>query len=300
MELRQVSYVVAVADEASFTRAARRLGVSQPTVSQAVRALERELGVDLFCRIGRTVVRSAAGEAFLGPARRLLREAETARAAVAAIAGLRAGRLDLVALPTVAADVLATLIGAFRARHPGVVVSVAEPETADEVATRVRSGQCELGIADRPADGGDLVAVPLGVQEILAVFPPGTELAATTVAVASLAGVPVVATPPGTSTRRLVDQAFASAGQRPNVAVETAHRESITALVVAGAGASFLPEPLARRAEAAGAVVAGLRPALRRELAILHRPAELSPAARAFLELAAAAGPAEVAGVPDG
>ena len=88
MDLRQLSYVVAVADHGGFTRAAEAVHVTQPALSQAVRTLEAELGVELFHRTGRSVVLTAAGEALLGPARRALRDAETARAAVAEVAGL--------------------------------------------------------------------------------------------------------------------------------------------------------------------------------------------------------------------
>src|SRR3954464_14079447 len=98
MELRQVEYAVAVADEGGFTRAATAAHVSQPALSQAVRLLERELGAELFHRLGRTVPPTPAGEAFLVPARQLLRDAANVRSSVAAVAGLRAGHLDLVAL----------------------------------------------------------------------------------------------------------------------------------------------------------------------------------------------------------
>src|SRR5690348_5802124 len=128
MELRQVEYVVAVVDHGGFTRAAAALHVTQPSLSSGVATLERELGVALFHRLGRRVTLTSAGEAFLAPARRLLREATAVRAAVGEIAELASGRLDLVALPTLAAEPLAPLICTFRSRYPGVVVHVAEPE----------------------------------------------------------------------------------------------------------------------------------------------------------------------------
>ncbi len=128
MDLRQLAIVVAVVDEGGFTSAADALEVSQPTVSQAVRALEVELGVELFLRSGRTVRLTAAGEALLEPARQALRDAATARAAVAEVAGLTAGHLDLVCLPTLAVAPTAELIGRFRRAHPGVTVRLAEPD----------------------------------------------------------------------------------------------------------------------------------------------------------------------------
>jgi DNA-binding transcriptional LysR family regulator len=285
MELRQVEYVVGVLDHGGFTRAAAALHVSQPSLSQGIATLEAELGTALFHRLGRTVVPTAAGHAFAEPARRLLRDVKTAREAVVAVAGLEAGQLDVVTLPTLVVEPVAAVIGAFRRAHPGVTVRLFEPEDADAVLAMVRDGTCEVGAAELPA-GADLVAVELGAQEVLAVCPPGTRLARRRLRIDQLAGTPLVATPPGTSTRRLVDDALAAAGITPLVAVETAHREAILPLVLAGAGTSFLPAPLAEEAARDGAVVSPLSPPLRRRIGFVHRPGPLSPAAGAFLALA--------------
>src|SRR4051812_8416999 len=167
MELRQVEYVVAVVDHGGFTRAAAALHVSQPSLSSGVATLERELGVALFHRLGRRVVPTSAGEAFLLPARRLLREANAARAAVGEVAQLATGTLDVVALPTLATEPLAPLIGAFRSRYPGVLVRVAEPEDGRELLRMVRDGRAELGLTDLGAIGTDVVTHPLGRQELV-------------------------------------------------------------------------------------------------------------------------------------
>ena len=285
MDLRQISYVVAVADEGGFSAAARRLGVAQPSVSQAVAQLERELGVRLFDRIGRQVNVTAAGAAMIPPARRMLLEARSAREAVASVRGLGAGLLDLVALPTVATDPLAGLIGTFRLAHPGIRIHVAEPDTADEAWSMVTSGAAELALAEVPPDGSDLVAEAVFTQELVVVAPPGHRLGEGGVRAATLARWPLIAPPPGTSTRRLVDAALAAGGRRANVAVETAQRESIIPLVLAGAGVAVLPEATARRAAAAGAAVARLRPPLIRTLCVVHRAGGLSPAAGVFVDL---------------
>lgn len=281
-----MGYVVAVADEGGFSAAARRLGVAQPSVSQAVAQLERELGVRLFDRIGRQVNVTAAGAALIAPARRMLQEARSAREAVAVVRGLGGGHLDLVALPTVATDPLAGLIGTFRLAHPGVRLHVFEPDTADEAWEMVASGAAELGLAEVPADDSELVADAVFTQELVVVAPPGHPLGDSGVGPSELAGWPLIAPPPGTSTRRLVDAALAAGGQRANVAVETAQRESIIPLVLAGAGVAVLPEATARRAAAAGAGVARMRPPLVRTLCVVHRAGGLSPAAAAFVDLA--------------
>lgn len=285
MELRQVSYVLAVVDEGSFTKAAASIPVSQPALSQAVRALERELGTELFHRLGREVRLTAAGEAFLGPARAMLREAANARSAVADVAGLGAGQLDVVALPTLVVEPLVDVVGAFRSRHPGVTVRITEPEDRAAVVELVRSGACELGFGEGPIREPALAVDPLLDQELLAVLPPGSAVGGR-LPLTRLAAEPLLVTPPGTSTRQLVEQALRRAGLRPSVAVETDHREAIVPLVLAGAGAALLPEPLARRAAEQGATVAGLEPAVRRKVVLVRRRGPLSPAAAAFRDLA--------------
>jgi DNA-binding transcriptional LysR family regulator len=121
-------------------------------------------------------------------------------------------------------------------------------------------------------------------QDVLAVFPPGSQ-PHTSVGLRTLASTPLVTTPVGTSSRRVLDDAFAAAGLTPRVAVEANARDAILPLVLAGAGASLLPRPLTVGAAAQGAVVSAVRPALHREVGVVHRPGALSPAARAFVEL---------------
>ena len=284
MELRQVAYAIAVVDQGGFGKAALELGVAQPSLSAGIKALERSLGTPLFHRLGRGVALTAAGEAFVPAGRRLLADAAVAREAVASVAGLRAGRLDIVALPTLAVDPLAALIGRFRQAHPGVAVRLLEPEGTAEVIERVGDGTCELGVTELPA--AELVEIPLGDQAVLAVCPPGTRLPRGRLPVARLATMALVASPPGTSTRRLVDAALGAAHLTATLAVEVDQREAILPLVLAGAGVSFLPEPQARAAAGAGAVVAPLDPPLRRRIGLVHRRGPLSPAAAAFVLVA--------------
>ena len=286
MDLRQMEYAVAVVEHGGFTRAAVALYVSQPSLSQGVAKLEAELGTPLFHRVGRRVVLTSAGEAFLEPARQVLRDVRTIRAIVDAVAGLAAGKLDLVALPTLAVEPTARLVAAFRRAHPAVGVQLVEPEDSLELVALVRDGRCELGLTELPTEP-DLVAHDLGSQEILAVGPPGTAMKdGGPLPVAELATMDLIATPPGTSTRRLVDRAFASAQLRPRVVVVTAQREAILPLVLAGAGTTFLPAPLAAEAAARGAVVASLDPPLLRRIGVIRRQGPISPAAEAFVALA--------------
>jgi LysR family transcriptional regulator, carnitine catabolism transcriptional activator len=288
MDESKLGYFLAAVEEGSVTRAANRAHIAQPSLSQALRALERELGVDLFVRVGRGVRLSSAGEALVGPARQVLRAMDEVRDVVAGVVELRAGTLTLAALPTLAVDPIAALTGRFRERFPGVEVRVREPESADGVSSSVRDGTCELGAAHLPLPIEGLVSHPLGDQELLFVFPPKTaNRGRRPPRAAELARTSFVVSPPGTSTRLLLEQALAAVDVVPQIAVETAAREAIVPLVLAGAGAALLPASLARDAERRGAIVRPARPRITRQVGLVHRRGVLSPAARAFLSLVA-------------
>jgi DNA-binding transcriptional LysR family regulator len=152
----------------------------------------------------------------------------------------------------------------------------------------VRDGSCELGAAHLPLAGGQLVAHKLHEQELLFAFPP--DIAPTSqraLTPRELARTPLVVSPPGTSTRMLLEQALAAVGVTPQIAVETAAREAIVPLVLAGAGAALLPSPQAEEAKRRGAAVRRARPAITRTVGLIHRHGPLSSAAQAFMSISA-------------
>jgi len=283
MDVRRLGHFVAVADHSGFTAAAKAVHVSQPALSLAVKDLENELGTRLFIRAGRKAQLTAAGQALLGPARQVLRDLQTGRAAVAAVTGLESGNLTLASLPTLAADPVAGLVGEFRRQYPGIRVDLAAPDDSTDLLDLVITGACELGVTEARDMPGTLEAVSLGGQELALILPPGT---ATADWESGLAATPFIAAPPGTSTRRLLDETLAAAGHRPRLAVVTAQRDAILPLVLAGAGAALIPESLATVAAQLGAVVTWPVPAAVRQLALVHRPGSLSPAAARFCEMA--------------
>jgi len=285
MDLRRLRLFLAVVDEGGFTRAAEATFVSQPSVSQAMRELEDELGTPLFHRVGRGAVLTSAGEALVGPARQVLRDVEVGEAAVASVAGLVTGRLDLCSLPTLAVDPVAPLVGAFRLAYPGVTLALTDPDDSADLVHLVSTGECELGVDAQPAPVR-LESHELGAQDLLAVFPPGTLLPKGAIGIGRLAEFALVTSPEGTSTRRLLDDACSSAGVAPTIAVVTEQREAILPLVLAGAGATLLARPLAETAQRLGAVIAPLRPRVTRTVYLVHRVGPLSPAARAFKAVA--------------
>ncbi|MCU1396593.1 MAG: transcriptional regulator [Ilumatobacteraceae bacterium] len=293
VELQQMRYALAVVDAGSFTAAAAACHVAQPSLSQSIRNLERELGVELFHRIGRNIVLTPAGSAFADAARLALRAVDNVRVEVDAVRGLLAGSLDLVALPTLASDPVTPLVGAFRVAHPHVTVRLAHPDGTADLVRSVLRGASELGItvagAPETNDDDHLTVHPLGRQEIVAVLPPGSKARATLPA-SALAALPLVTNPVGTSTRALLDSVLEAAGLVADIAVETDQREAIIPLVVAGAGAALLPRSMAATATVQGAVVVPLQPRLWRALVLIHRVGPLSPAGRAFVDIAIASG----------
>lgn len=291
MDERKLRYFLAVVEEGSVTRAASRLHVAQPSLSQALRALESELGAELLHRVGRGVRLSSAGEQFIGPARQALRAIDEARNAITGELALETGTLQLASLPTLAVDPVATLVGRFRELYPGVFVRMLEPDSADRIRSLVRDGSCELGVAHLPLPDDTLISHPLGEQELLFVLPPRAMPAGDApIRARELAHTPFVVSQPGTSTRILLEDALAAVRVAPRIAVEVPSREAIVPLVLAGAGATLLPAPLARQAGQRGAVVRAARPAIMRKVGLIHRAGPLSAGAGAFLELALAAG----------
>jgi LysR family transcriptional regulator, carnitine catabolism transcriptional activator len=287
LDIRRLSLFLAVVEHDGFTRAAQAVFISQPALSQAIAELEAELGGPLFHRLGRTVTLTEAGTALVGPARAALREIDAARQVTAEVNQLSRGRLDLSALPTLSTDPLPALLGVYRQAYPAVTVHIASPGDPDELAEQVRTGVAEVGVTDasRAADG--LESVPFRRQQLVAVFPPGSPRPAGPLRPGTLAGIALIVTPPGSSGRTLLEAALGREGLRPLVAIETSQREAVLPLVLAGAGAAVMPEAIASLAAAQGAVTVPLDPPLTRDLVIVRRPGAPTPAAAAFLAVAA-------------
>lgn len=285
MDSRQLRYFVAVAEHGGVTKAAKALHIAQPTLTQGLRGLERELGVELFHRVGRGMTLSRAGQALLGPAQQVGEGlgllAETARR----IAQLDAGWLNLATSADLTVDPLTTLIGTFRARFPQVCVNVLDPGTSS-VADLLREAVCEIAMVFLPFDASGTVTVPLGVRRLLLVLPPGERaVSRMPVPLARLGEVPLVTGPRGSVVRELIEARCAELDTTLDIAVEADSEERMQDLVLAGAGAALLTPPLAEEAGLRGAVVRRTDPLLEQRFGLVHRRAPLSPAAQAFVDV---------------
>jgi DNA-binding transcriptional LysR family regulator len=290
MDVRQLTYFLAVVDHGGFTRAAEQLTIAQPSLSQTIKGLERDLGVPLFHRIGRRVVLSEAGRELVGPARVVVRDLEAARAAVDDVRGVRSGRLDVVAMPSPGIEPLTSMIAAYTRAHPAVTVSVDAAFAPEEVAEAVRTGSAEIGIlgSERPFRSAEVEVRHLQQQPLVLVVSPQADTFGDGAAVGreDLAGHRVVVSQQGSLMRRLVDDAVAG-GVPVEIAAEVAHRTSVLPLVLAGVGHAVLPSSWTPVARQMGLRVVRIEPVTVLHVAVLSRPAHLTPAARAFLAVAA-------------
>lgn len=308
MDRRHLEYFVTVAELGSFTRAAQALSIAQPSLSNAIGWLERDLDTRLFDRHGRGVRLTPAGEALLEPARRSLRSFEVARGAVRAVSQAGFGRLSVITNTLWAVEPLAGLIGEFRALHPGVQVTVADPVWHGDVLDTVRLGGAELGLVDGTPPGGTLASRWLADLEMMAVCPPDATSASTLgrndeepITIGALSEQGLVCTPDGTVLRGIVAEPLEAAGLSTDMAVETAHLAAVAPLVLAGAGAAVLPQAMAEDAAAKGARVQPLDPPLHRSVHVIWRKRKASDLALRFVDFcvkACSAGPQDETAEP--
>ncbi|MBB4688124.1 LysR family transcriptional regulator [Amycolatopsis jiangsuensis] len=287
MELHQLAYVVAVAEEANFTRAAERLHVAQPGVSAQVRRLERELGQPLFDRSGRTVRLTGVGAAVLPHARAALAAVEAVRETVSEHDGLVRGQVAMGMVTSAGPVALPEFLAGFAEHYPGVEITLAEANS-DVMAEALREGRLDvavIGLADGVPAG--LATQVLLDEELVAVTGPGDDFVRRAdVTLADLAGRSLICLPKGTGVRGVLDRAFAAAGLRPRVTIEASDPNVLAQLAMRDLGVALVPESLARY-YAAELHRLPLRPSLRGQLALAWRATgPAGPAARALIQFA--------------
>lgn len=282
----------AVARAGGFSRAALRLHRSQPAVSQAVRALEEDVGEPLFLRLGRRVKLTAAGEILLEQTERAFAALDEARDRLQALRALEAGELVIGTSDTNACYLLPPVLAAFRERHPGVELRIRNrpsPATEAEVAER----EVDLGFVTLPASDPRLEAEPVAVREDVAIVAPDHPLASRRrIPFERLLDEPLLLLDRGSRTRSWIDARIAESadeGGRVRVAMELASIEVVKRMVGLGFGVSVVPRIAVEAERAAGrlAVVAiSPRPPRRRIGFVTLRRVPLSRAAAAFVALA--------------
>lgn len=288
MDFRQLEYFLAIVDHGGFNRAAAALYVSQPSLSQAIQVLERDLDGILFHRVGGKAVLTEAGAALVPPAREALHGLELARASVGAVRELRAGRLDIAAMASPTVEPLSTMVQRFTERHPAVSLGLRVALTAADVVETVRTGGCELGLltTSLPLSSVDVVTHHVGNHRLVLVAPKdGPFPAGRAVRREQLEGHRLIVGQRGTGIRSYVDD-LAAQGIDVRIAVETEHRMAFLPLVLKGVGLAVVTESWADLSERAGALVLDLEPPAFQRNVLVSRKTRLTPSARAFLDIA--------------
>ncbi|WP_086729054.1 LysR family transcriptional regulator [Streptomyces carpinensis] len=281
IEARHLRVLRAVATSGSFSAAARELGCTQPAVSQQMKALETNVGTPLLVRTGREMRLTEAGEALVRHAGGILAGLTAAEEEVAAIAGLRAGRVRLVSFPSGSSTLVPTALAALRAAHPGTRVSLEEAEPPRSVEL-LREGDCDVALAFRyegatgedeagAEEWADLVVRPLLTDRLVGLVPERHPLArAGSVGIAELADEPWIAGCP--RCRGQLVQVCAGAGFTPRIDFATDDYPAVVGLVGAGLGVAVLPQLAIESVRPRGARTVELEPTVRREIVALTLP----------------------------
>ncbi|GAB07935.1 LysR family transcriptional regulator [Gordonia amarae] len=283
MEIRQTEYFLAVVDNQGVSGAATALGISEPTVSQALRTLERELGIPLFHRVGRGMVPTAAGRRLIGPARQLLRDVRMVGQLQGSGGGL-AGRLDILAFPATVSGQLTDLLAEFCVAHPSVPVRLGLLDAESEVDSMIAEGHCEFVVCTPRTAGDRLTQVEIGEQEYVVVYPAGTDVPAEPIPLSDLPPVPMTLASARYTIANEISTAMPRGSGGPPVAAITDHPETRLAMVRAGMGGTVMERAVAETAGDAVDVYTA-SPRFAYPLVIAFDEATLSPAGQAFVAI---------------
>jgi DNA-binding transcriptional LysR family regulator len=283
MNLRQLRYLIAIADERSFTRAAERLLVAQPSLSQQIKSLEHELGGPLLERLPKGVRLTAAGKTFLPEARAAVTHADRAERNARSALGLQAGELEVATITSVAFGVLPPAFERWRERYPGTTITLREYTHRRALDDAVRLGVSDIAIGPRPPQSQHPI-VELGWEEFIAILPLSDPLAKSKhpIPLEALAERDWVLFGPDHGLSELILQTCARAGFTPRRTIETGQVAAAPHLAAAGLGVTIIPNNVIPHG--LNAAIRSLKPPLARQLVAYTRQ-DWSPLATAFLNV---------------
>jgi DNA-binding transcriptional LysR family regulator len=291
IELRQLRYFVAVAEENHFGRAAARLHMTQPPLSQTIQSLEAELGTPLFARTRRSVALTTAGVALLPEARRILQQAEALSELARRAASGAFGLLSLSFVSTADYSVLPPLLREFRERYPQVQIDLREA-TTDVQLEDLAHGRIDAGLLIPPLPGKariDLDYMTVLSEPLILAAPKGLVglRGKTSVALKAVADVPLIIFPRriAPSFHDAILSCFHEAGLTPRIGQEAIQMQTIVSLVSAGMGIALVPQSVSnlKRPGVEYKPLANKTPSI--ETGLAWRRDSVSPVLRAFLEL---------------
>jgi DNA-binding transcriptional LysR family regulator len=288
MDLRQLRYLVALAEERHFTRAAAREHIAQPALSQQIRRLEQEVGLALVERTTRRVALTEAGEVLVARARRVLAEIEAANAELQSLSGVHTGHVHVGTIHTMGPLDLSIPLGLFNERHPGVEITIRD-QSSEELAEMLRVDELDLAflsVTERIESHG-LGLHQLVSEELVAVLPLEHRFGGRRrLRMAELADERFITFREGARLRELLIAAGHEAGFEPDVALESNESHLIRRLVARGLGVAVLPRSDAEVQGAEVAVATLTEPALTRDITLAWREGRRhTPAAAEFREL---------------
>lgn len=289
MTLQQLRYFLATVEHGSFTAAARSLFIAQPSLSEQVRQLEAELGVELFARAGRGIVLTEAGRAFRREAERVLDDVDRARDAVRDVRELRGGTLSFGIFGAASAYLVSHLATEFRRRHPDVRLRLVG-QNSSLVADAVREGRLEAALVVLPIDDEGLDVRPVHREELVVVSRDASHVPGP-MSMEQLAALPLVLYDVGFGqadpTRRQLMERAQLAGVTLAPVIEVEDMEAALRLVQAGIGDTVVARAVLRDRRGARSlhVAPFVEPMWEAFALIGRRDAPVSPATRAFVEI---------------
>ena len=293
MELRQLQYALQIAAERNFSRAAEKLHIAQPSLSQQLSKLEKELGVLLFQRNTSTVELTHAGASFVEHAQKIIDSVEQLRKEMADISQLQSGRVIVGSMQITGSHLLPHVLPAFRAAYPQIDVVLLE-DTSLNLEKLTASGQTDLSLLALPLTESSLTYEPVAEELIDLTVPPTHPLALrflagdhTPVKLSELKDEAFIVLKKGQGFRKIVFDVCGEAGFEPQVVFESNNIETIQSLVATGMGVTFVPHYIARarRGEFLPVYLPLAEPIPSRTLVISRRKGRyLSKAAEAFIE----------------
>lgn len=283
MEHRLLEYFLAVCEELHFTRAAEKLGISQPTLSHQIRLLERELGAPLFHRSGKKTILTQAGQILLGHAHRVINEVKLARQEINELSGLQRGKLRIGCSGN---HLLTDALVAFHRLYPGIELTVTELAT-EETRDGLLHNHLDVGVVFLPLFDEQLAYRPLYDEELVLAISSSHEYAAcSNITIQQLANLPLVLFPQKFLVRQMIDSACAELEIQLNPVMELSTLESQLHMAEQHVGGTILPKSYGRTVVSDKVAIISLAdPAPRKKVGLVYRKDTLENSIiRAFVD----------------
>ncbi|MCB7155329.1 LysR family transcriptional regulator [Bacillus stercoris] len=285
MELKQLEYFYAVCQELHFTRAAEKVGISQPSLSQQIKLLEHEIGTPLFDRIGKKTALTESGKLLLQYTRKIFYEVEQAKTSIDELNGLQRGTILVGTLLTVEDYLITPTLLSFHQKYPGVKISVFGLRTGD-IHKQLIENKLDLGIVFLPMKGDELESISLSTEEMAFAVPEGHPLENQDMLdVEVLKTTPSILLPQQYFIRNLIDEACKDLGFLPKPIFEITTMQSLINMVLKGVGVTILPKPYLEYLNHPHIrIIPILKSNLSREIGVVYRKDKyLSAATHAFI-----------------